>query len=60
MYNQGSLQTQDRTKQLNNDLIILLGDLKMYEAKNELGLPDLFGGITPCGGVEGDDRDTPS
>jgi len=32
----------------------------MYEAKNELGLPDLFGGITPCGGVEGDDRDTPS
>lgn len=25
----------------------------------EFGLPDFLGGIAPCGGIDGDDKDTP-
>ncbi len=31
----------------------------MYKMIEELGFPHLLGNINPCGGVEGDDKDTP-
>jgi len=31
----------------------------MYKIIEELSFPDLLGNMNPCGGIEGDDKDTP-